>query len=45
MVYSGPDMQLHLQATARRVRVGYPSGISTEISANLSLAGLMQESS
>jgi translocation and assembly module TamB len=37
--YGGPAMQLHVQATARRVHINYPEGMSIEANANLALAG------
>jgi translocation and assembly module TamB len=42
--YGGPEMQFRVQARANRIRVAYPTTITTETSANLSLAGTSSRS-
>jgi translocation and assembly module TamB len=44
VVYGGAEMQMHLDATARRVRIGYPENMSTEANATLTLAGTARRS-
>jgi translocation and assembly module TamB len=39
VVYSGPSVQLHVQATAHHVHVNYPEGMSIELNATLGVAG------
>lgn len=44
IAYGGPQMNFRLHATARRVRVGYPSGVSTQASADITAAGTTSRS-
>jgi translocation and assembly module TamB len=39
--YGGPQTQVRLEATADKVRVHYPETVSTQISAKLTLAGVL----
>ena len=44
VAYGSAEVQMHLDATARRIRVMYPENISTEANANLTLAGTTSRS-
>jgi translocation and assembly module TamB len=39
VAYGGPTLRVNVQATAHHVRVSTPEGVSTEVNANLALAG------
>lgn len=42
--YGGPQTQFHLQATATRVHIDYPEGVTTEANALVTLAGTAEKS-